>query len=82
MGSQTEPLVFHQLDNEARNKSLEKLEASRYWWDTSGRDLAQMMSVAEYSEEAQHQFLAFFRDTITPQLGSRPDGTSSRSGSK
>ncbi|KAI1366445.1 aromatic prenyltransferase [Xylaria arbuscula] len=39
-----------------------------------------MMSVAEYSQEARRQFLDFFRDTIIPRLGSRPDSTSGRSG--
>ncbi|KAI0517961.1 aromatic prenyltransferase [Xylaria bambusicola] len=39
-----------------------------------------MMSVAEYPEEAQRQFLSFLRDTISPQLGCRPDSTSGQSG--
>ncbi|KAK5625994.1 hypothetical protein RRF57_001710 [Xylaria bambusicola] len=82
MPSETESLMFRQLDNVARDSDVEKFEASRFWWSTCGRDLARMMSVAEYPEEAQRQFLGFFRDTITPQLGRRPDSTSGQSGGK
>lgn len=38
------------------------------------------MAVAACPEEAQRAFLSFFRDTISPHLGSRPDSNSGRSG--
>ncbi|KAI0808547.1 aromatic prenyltransferase [Xylaria sp. FL0064] len=37
------------------------------------------MSAAEYPEEAQRQFLDFFRSTVSLRLGARPDGMSGRS---
>ncbi|KAE8373925.1 aromatic prenyltransferase [Aspergillus bertholletiae] len=55
-------------------------EALPYWWLTSGRDLARMLQEAQYPEDAQRQFLLFFRDTICPQLGGRPEADSLRSG--
>jgi DMATS type aromatic prenyltransferase len=51
-----------------------------YWWLTSGRDLARMLHEADYPTDVQHQFLLFFRDTICPQLGGRPEPNSLRSG--
>ncbi|KAL9594759.1 MAG: hypothetical protein Q9219_006845 [cf. Caloplaca sp. 3 TL-2023] len=53
---------------------------SSYWWNTSGRDLANMLHEAGYSEEAQRQFLSFYRDTICPRLGHRPEKDSVKSG--
>ena len=44
-----------------------------YWWRTSGRDLAGMLHEANYPEEAQRQFLGFFRDTLCPLLGNKPE---------
>lgn len=51
-----------------------------YWWMTSGRDLARMLHEADYPADAQRQFLVFFRDTICPALGGRPESNSLRSG--
>lgn len=51
-----------------------------YWWNTSGRDLANMLHEAGYSEEIQRQFLAYYRDTICPRLGHRPREGSTKSG--
>ncbi|OAG11210.1 aromatic prenyltransferase [Paraphaeosphaeria sporulosa] len=53
---------------------------SLYWWETSGRDLARMLQEANYPADAQRQFLVFFRDTICPALGARPERNSLRSG--
>lgn len=80
MDVQNRTQVFHQLDLDAKSNGVDKSEVPHYWWSTSGRDLAKMMAVADYPEEAQHTFLSFFRDTISPHLGSRPDSTSGRSG--
>ncbi|KAI0204041.1 aromatic prenyltransferase [Astrocystis sublimbata] len=80
MAAQVETPVFHKLDLDAKSDHADRSDTPGYWWLTSGRDLAKMMAVAKYSEEAQHSFLRFFRDTISPHLGSRPDSTSGRSG--
>lgn len=53
---------------------------SPYWWSTSGSDLSNMLREANYPEEVQRQFLSFYRNTICPQLGNRPDSTSIKSG--
>lgn len=58
----------------------EKSEDAVYWWLTSGRDLDRMMQEAGYPDEVQRQFLAYYRDTICPQLGQRPSGSSVKSG--
>ncbi|KAJ5497538.1 hypothetical protein N7463_009525 [Penicillium fimorum] len=55
-------------------------EAQPYWWATSGRDLARMLQEAEYPEDAQRQFLSFFKETICPRLGGPPAEDSVRSG--
>ncbi|KAF2970684.1 hypothetical protein GQX73_g2931 [Xylaria multiplex] len=39
-----------------------------------------MLSIAQYPEEAQHVFLGFFREIISPRLGYYADSTSGRSG--
>ena len=51
----------------------------QYWWNTSGRDVLNLLNEANYPEEVQHQFLGYFRDTICPSLGSRPNDTSVKS---
>ncbi|KAI1356022.1 aromatic prenyltransferase [Xylaria sp. FL0043] len=79
MTTRTDSRVFKRLDDEVRNDKLHNTEDSLYWWSTAGRDLARMMSAAEYPEEAQRQFLDFFRRTLSPRLGARPDGMSGRS---
>lgn len=38
-----------------------------------------MLNESNYPEEVQRHFLSYFRDTLCPQLGSRPDGTSVKS---
>ncbi|KAH4131218.1 hypothetical protein HBH47_012850 [Parastagonospora nodorum] len=55
-------------------------EGEKYWWLTSGRDLARMLQEANYPVETQRQFLLYFRDTICPRLGGRPQSSSVRSG--
>ena len=52
---------------------------AQYWWKTTGRDLANMLHEADYPEEAQRQFLGFYRDIVCPYLGSHPDSTSAKS---
>ncbi|KAK7737389.1 hypothetical protein SLS53_006694 [Cytospora paraplurivora] len=47
----------------------------RYWWSTTGRDIANMMAVAAYPEETQHSFLSYYHDAICPLLGSAPNAT-------
>lgn len=51
-----------------------------YWWITAGRDLSNLLHEANYPEEVQRQFLTYFRDSICPPLGHRPDSTSTKSG--
>ena len=52
----------------------------QYWWHTSGLDLANMMHEADYPEEAQRNFLSYYRDNICPLLGGRPTSDSVNSG--
>jgi DMATS type aromatic prenyltransferase len=47
-----------------------------YWWRTSGQDLSRMLVEAGYPEECRRQFLDFYRDTICPALGGRPEPSS------
>ncbi|KAI4171644.1 MAG: hypothetical protein LQ343_004122 [Gyalolechia ehrenbergii] len=51
-----------------------------YWWDTSGQDLTNMLREANYPQEVKHQFLSYYKDTICPRLGHRPQDTSIKSG--
>ena len=46
---------------------------SDYWWRTSGTDLSRMLQEADCPEEAQRQFLDFYRETLCPLLGGRPE---------
>ena len=46
---------------------------SAYWWRTSGTDLSRMLQEADCPEEAQSHFLNFFRETLCPLLGARPE---------
>ncbi|KAG0153492.1 hypothetical protein PDIDSM_2144 [Penicillium digitatum] len=55
-------------------------EVQAYWWTTSGRDLSRMLKEAQYPEDAQRQFLHFFKESICPQLGGPPAENSVRSG--
>lgn len=48
-------------------------EGSNYWWLTSGADLSRMLQEANYPEEARHQFLDYYRETICPLLGEKPE---------
>ncbi|RLL97902.1 hypothetical protein CFD26_105210 [Aspergillus turcosus] len=69
--------VFEDLKPESLGSAS---ETQPYWWLTSGRDLARMLQEAQYPEDAQRQFLLFFRDTLCPMLGGRPEADSLRSG--
>jgi len=51
-----------------------------YWWNTTGRNLADMLRVAKYPEPAKHGFLSFYRNQICGRLGSPPTSTSVKSG--
>jgi DMATS type aromatic prenyltransferase len=55
-------------------------EGAQYWWLISGHDLARMLQEADYPTDTQRQFLLFFKNIICPQLGSRPEPSSLRSG--
>ena len=44
-----------------------------YWFLTSGTDLSRMLQEANYPEEAQRQFLDYYRETICPLLGGKPE---------
>ncbi len=43
-----------------------------YWWKTAGRQVATMLEMAQYPDDAQRRFLEFFRDTLSPSLGAAP----------
>lgn len=72
--------VESQTFQSLRTEDAVKTMATPYWWETSGRDLARMLQEAGYPADAQRQFLVFFRDTICPALGERPEPNSPRSG--
>ena len=77
--------VFQSLDTEAANPKATDTTTNTeavtpYWWNTSGRDLANMLHEAHYPEEVQRHFLSYYRDTICPLLGARHDSTSTKSG--
>jgi DMATS type aromatic prenyltransferase len=67
--------MFQSLDTATSTAAV-----TPYWWNTSGRDLANMLYEANYPEEAQRHFLTYYRDTICPLLGARPDSTSAKAG--
>lgn len=48
-------------------------DSLNYWWVTSGQDLSRMLIEADYPDECRRQFLDFYRDTICPLLGGRPE---------
>lgn len=54
--------------------------ATSFWWNSTGRDLAAMLSVAKYPEDAQIGFLSFYRDHICPKFGTPPTSSSIKSG--
>ena len=77
--------VFQSLDTETVNSKVLKTAngttaVTPYWWNTSGRDLSNMLHEADYPEEVQAHFLSYYRDNICPLLGARPDSTSTKSG--
>ncbi|KAI9162715.1 aromatic prenyltransferase [Paramyrothecium foliicola] len=45
----------------------------RYWWNTTGRNVANMMKAARYPEATQHVFLSYYRDLVCPLLGAPPN---------
>ncbi|KAH7308598.1 aromatic prenyltransferase [Stachybotrys elegans] len=42
---------------------------SRYWWESTGRDLANMLRAANYPQQTQHQFLSYYKNFLCPLLG-------------
>ena len=76
--------VYHSLNTDIadlkRNDTTSTTAVSPYWWNTSGRDLSNMLHEAKYPEEAQRRFLKYYRDTLCPLLGNRPDSDSAKSG--
>lgn len=51
----------------------------QYWWQSTGQNLADMLRAADYSEDAQYEFLSFYRDHICPELGNSPEVDSVKS---
>ena len=68
------------VSNAVEKAKREVIPLSLYWWATSGRDLSNMLSAADYPKDVRHCFLSFYQNTICPQLGNRPDQTSAKSG--
>lgn len=48
-------------------------DGPKYWFLTSGTDLSRMLQEANYPEEAQRLFLDYYRETICPLLGEKPE---------
>lgn len=63
--------VFISLDS-ASDGGCSLKPGCEYWWKTTGRDLANMMHVAQYPEETQHSFLSYYRKNLCPLLGASP----------
>ena len=76
--------VYQSLDTKSVGSGIlltaNEVAKGSYWWNTSGRDLSNMLHEANYPEEAQRQFLTYFKDILCPLLGSRPDSNSTKSG--
>lgn len=76
--------MFRSLEAEtAKSRAMDTASTAAiapYWWSTAGRDLSKMLQEADYPEAVQRHFLSYFRDTICPRLGTRPDSTSTKSG--
>ena len=51
-----------------------------YWWQTSGRDIANMLRESGYPDEVQRPFLDYYKQTICAQLGRQPSANSAKSG--
>lgn len=51
-----------------------------YWWQTSGRDVANMLRESGYPDEVQRPFLDYYKQTICAQLGRQPSANSAKSG--
>lgn len=51
-----------------------------YWWQTSGRDLANMLQESGYPDEVQRSFLDYYKQTICARLGRQPSANSAKSG--
>ncbi|KAJ5749140.1 uncharacterized protein N7511_010836 [Penicillium nucicola] len=75
--------IFQALTEESFSGSPSTDEAKDnafYWWNTSARDLGNMLYQADYSEEVQRGFLSYYRDNICPRLGGKPDKDSAPTG--
>ena len=79
MAGAIESRVFQSLGTSTATNTKNDRE-SQYWWETTGCDLANILVEADYPEEVQRRFLTFYRDYVCPQLGSRPDQKSAKSG--
>ena len=80
MTTRMESRIFESLETNSMSKIPSNNLESQYWWKTTGRDLANMLFEADYPEDIQRRFLTFYRDYVCPQLGSRPDTDSAKSG--
>ncbi|KAK5991303.1 Prenyltransferase phnF [Cladobotryum mycophilum] len=50
-----------------------------FWWDTTGRNLADMLDAAQYPEHVRRNFLRYYYDVICPALGAPVTSSSFRS---
>ncbi|KAL8792765.1 MAG: hypothetical protein Q9195_004652 [Heterodermia aff. obscurata] len=71
--------VFESLGTDTTTVTTNNDRESQYWEESTGSDLANMLSEADYPEEVRRRFLTFYRDYVCPQLGSRPDEDSAKS---
>ena len=71
---------FESLGTVTSSTTTDTDRESHYWWNTTGRDLSNMLFEADYPEEVQRRFLTFYRDHVCPQLRFRPDKDSAKSG--
>lgn len=70
MMAETSP-VFVSLDS-ASDDHYSSEPNCEYWWKTTGRDLANMMHVAQYPQETQRSLLSYYRKDLCPLLGAPP----------
>ena len=50
-----------------------------YWWQTSGRDIANMMQESGYPDDVQRLLLDYYKQNICVQLGKQPSANSAKS---
>ncbi|KAI1074117.1 tryptophan dimethylallyltransferase-domain-containing protein [Whalleya microplaca] len=55
-----------------KSVSSETAKGTMYWWQTTGRNLARMLDVAQYPPDTQARFLSFYLEQICPLFGDPP----------